>query len=395
MSDWTPRSPKPLQWWLEDLAHRVVDGIAARLSGSQAFHLGEMLGGLTWRILPQRRRVVMRNLRIATGGTKTREEITSLARESFRRTGANLITVAQTAQVPPGRLSEVVRLKNREVLVAALEKNKGLVLLLTHMGNWELLSRIVHFFPEGTPSGAFYRPLNNPTLDNRVRARREADGVQMFSKGDNPLHVAAFLRKGAVVGILADQRVGTQGERVRFFGRLTRASPLPALLARRVRCPVLALSLTCVKPGQWEAEFLTVEDPPDTTNSMKALESAMRRSLVDVFWFQDRWKTYLTPDRTPADWLGDGSSADGHRHRALIVIPKGESSWSPPTDWLHPDIAYETINLPETTTASLRSRLSELEWSAPMPIDFILTRNASRTLQKACRAESIHLVSLP
>lgn len=395
MSDWTPRSPKPIQWWLEDVAHRMVDGIAARLSGPQAFRLGEMLGGLAWLILPKRRQVVMRNLRIATGGTKTREEIISLARGSFRRTGANLITVAQTAQVPADQLGKVVRLKNRELLVEALEKKKGLVLLLTHMGNWELLSRIVHFFPEGTPSGAFYRPLNNPTLDDRVRARREADGVQMFSKGDNPLHVAAFLRTGAVVGILADQRVGSQGEPVRFFGRLTRASPLPALLARRVRCPVLALSLACVKPGEWEAEFLTVEDPPNTTNSMMALESAMQRSLVDVFWFQERWKTYLTPDRTPADWLGEGSSAEGHRHRALIVAPDGESTWSPPAAWIHPDISYETIRLGETTTATLRSRLRELEWSAPMPVDFILTRNAPRALQKACRAESIHLVSLP
>jgi KDO2-lipid IV(A) lauroyltransferase len=395
VSDWSPRSPKPLQWWLEDVAHRLVDGIAARLSGPQAFRLGEILGGLAWHILPKRRCIVTRNLRIATGGTKTREEITSLARESFRRTGANLITVAQTAQVPPERLGEVVRLKNREVLVKALDKKKGLVLLLTHMGNWELLSRIVHFFPEGTPSGAFYRPLNNPSLDNRVRARREADGVRMFSKRDNPLHVAAFLRKGAVVGILADQRVGLQGEPVRFFGRLTRASPLPALLARRVRCPVLALSLACVKPGEWEAEFLTVEDPPDTSHGMKALESAMQRSIVDVFWFQERWKTYLTPDRTPADWLGDESSAKDHRHRALLVIPEGESLWSPPSAWLHPDIAYETIHLRETTTASLRTWLRELEWSAPMPIDFILTRHASSALQKACRAESIHLVSFP
>jgi Kdo2-lipid IVA lauroyltransferase/acyltransferase len=395
VSDRTPRSPKPLQWWLEDIAHRVLDVISARLSGPQAFHLGEMLGGLAWRILPKRRCIVIRNLRIATGGTKTREEIISLARESFRRTGANLITVAQTAQVPPERLSEVVCLTNPEVLAEALAKKKGLVLLLTHMGNWELLSRIVHFFPEGTPSGAFYRPLNNPTLNNRVRARREADGVQMFSKGDNPLHVAAFLRTGAVVGILADQRVGPQGEPVRFFGRLTRASPLPALLARRVRCPVLALSLTCVKPGSWEAEFLTVEDPPNTTNSMLALESAMQRSLVDVFWFQQRWRTYLTVRKTPAAWLGEGSSAEGHRHRALIVIPGGESSWAPPATWLHPDIGYETIHLQETTTASLRQRLRELEWSAPMPVDFILTRNAPRALQNACRAESIHLVSLP
>ena len=395
MSDWSPRSPKPLQWWLEDLAHRLADGIAARLSGPQAFHLGEALGGMAWHILPKRRRVVTRNLRIATRGTKSREEITALARASFRRTGANLITVAQTAQVPANQLGHVLHLKNRELLLEKLRENKGLVLLLTHMGNWELLSRIVHFFPEGTPGGAFYRPLNNPTLDARVRDRREADGVRMFSKGDNPLHVAAFLREGGVVGILADQRVGPKGEPVRFFGRFTRASPLPALLARRVRCPVLALSLTCAKPGAWEGEFLPVENPPNTTHCMDSLESAMARGLVDVFWFQDRWKTYLTPDRTPADWLGDGSSVEGCRHRALVVTPEREPDWTPPAAWQHPDIGYETVRPAGSSLSSLRAQLREWEWSAPLPIDFVLTRNAPRPLQKACRAESIHLVSLP
>jgi KDO2-lipid IV(A) lauroyltransferase len=127
----------------------------------------------------------------------------------------------------------VIHVENIELLEQSLAGGKGVVLLLSHMGNWEILSRLVHFFPRGSKAGAFYRPLNNRLLDKRVLDRRQADGTRMFSKGDNPLHVAGFLREGGIVGILADQRVGHQGELVEFFGRITRASPLPSLLARR------------------------------------------------------------------------------------------------------------------------------------------------------------------
>lgn len=394
VSEWTPPTPKPLQWWWEDAAHRVIDGVASRLSGPQAFRLGELLGELAWHILPKRRHIVLRNLRIATGGTKSREEIQRCARQCFRRTGANLISVARTAHVTPDQLGTVLKVKNDHLLVEALGEGKGLVLLLTHMGNWELLSRLCHFFPPGTPSGAFYRPLNNPRLDERVRQRREADGVRMFSKRDNPLKVAGFLREGAVIGILADQRVGPKGEATRFFGRYTRSSPLPTLLARRAKCPVLALSLVCAKPGVWEAEFKEVGDPPHTAHAMQALESAMAASLVDVFWFQERWKTYLAEAMPPAAWIADGSSRDGMRHRAVRWLPKGDEDWQLPDGWDHPDIHYETITGDLPSIGAWRARLRELEWSAPLPIDFLLTRHAPAILRRACKAEAIPLVSL-
>ena len=136
----------------------------------------------------------------------------------------------------------MIAIENLDLLEQALAGGRGVVLLLSHMGNWELLSRIIHFFPKDSKAGAFYRPLNNRLLDERVLARRQADGTRMFSKHDAFHQVASFLRERGIVGILADQRVGGHGELVRFFGRLTRASPLPSLLARRSKSSVLALS---------------------------------------------------------------------------------------------------------------------------------------------------------
>jgi Kdo2-lipid IVA lauroyltransferase/acyltransferase len=405
---------KPVRWRLECLGHVVVEWLAGVLPGAWAFRLGEWLGALAWHLYPARRKLVMRNLRIAFAGEKPAAELDALARENFRRTGGNLISVAHTARVKPEHLPKVLRVCNLDLLEKSFAQGKGVVLLLSHMGNWELLSRMVHFFPKGASAGAFYRPLNNPILDRRVLMRREADGTRMFSKGDNPLHVAGFLRAGGIVGILADQRVGEKGDLVQFFGRLTRASPLPGLLARRVKCPVLALSLRTVAPGRWEAEFIAVDGPPDTGNCMVALEKAIKASPADVFWMHERWKAYVRPRHAPCDWLENATSAEGRGHRALIWMADVPDGWKPPDAWFHPDVTHELALteamaipawLPQNTVVhrvehtddphQLAAQIREIDGSHPLPIDYIVTSKSASALRAAGEREQIRVIQLP
>jgi KDO2-lipid IV(A) lauroyltransferase len=269
-------------------------------------------------------------------------------------------------------------------------------------------------FPPGSRAGAFYRPLNNHLLDARVLARRQADGTRMFSKRDNPLHVAGFLRAGGIVGILADQRAGKLGEPAVFFGRLTRASPLPSLLARRSKSSVLALAVTTEKPGKWLARFIPVASPPTTAHCMVALERAMKAGPVDVFWFQERWKVSLRPPRTIRDWLGPEALAGSRPLRGLLWLAGVPSEWRVPADWVHPAVVYEVALttgqtppewLPESTRVhpvpagvdrdTLQKAIAGIDASTALPLDYILTTGASKALVKAGRREAVPVVSLP
>jgi KDO2-lipid IV(A) lauroyltransferase len=387
--------------------------LAGLLPGRWVFRLGEWLGVLAWHILPVRRRIVLRNLRIAFAGEMTLAEIHALARESFRRTGANLVSAAHTARLAPEKLHEIIHIENLEVLESELAKGRGVVILLAHMGNWEVLSRFVHLFPPGTQTGAFYRPLNNPLMDERILRRRQADGTRMFSKRDNPLHVAAFLRQGGLVGILADQRVGSSGEAVEFFGRHTRASPLPSLLARRAKCPVLALALNFAGPGRWRAVFTEVEPPPNTSHCMRTLEQAMKVDPADVFWLQDRWKLHFRAPLTIRDWLGPGSITESKPHRALLWLAAAPTLEALPERWCHPAVNYEVAltthqnppcGLPESARIhqvgpaadrrSLFAALQQIDGSDALPIDFILAPKWVPGLAAAAKRLAIPIFSL-
>lgn len=384
------------------------------LPGPLVFRFGELLGGLAWHLLPQRRKIVLRNLRIAFAGEKALPEIHQMAKETFRRSGANLVSVAHTTRLSPEQVRKVVTVENMQLLEEAQARGKGVVLLLAHMGNWELLTKLIHVFPPGSKCGAFYRPLNNPLLDARVLAQRQADGTRMFSKRD-PFHeVTKFLREGGIVGILSDQRVGMQGEVVPFFGRLTRATPLPSLLARRAKAEVLALSLVTTAPGKWKAVLHPVASPPTTAHCMAALEDAMKASPADVFWLQERWRTFVKKFRPFTKWLEPAVTGGAKHHRALIWISPATQDWKPDDAWFHPDVIYEAAvpadvmvpewlspetkihRLPPPESASdTHHALSGIGASDVFPIDFILTRKAPPALVLAAGSELIQLVSLP
>lgn len=411
MSLKTHQASKLLQWRLECIGHSLIEGLAGCLPGPWVFRLGEAIGGLVWHFMPLRRKIILKNLRIAYAGEKNLLELQQLAKDSFRRTGANLISAARTARLTPQQLGSVIHIENLELLEQAMAGGNGVVLLLTHMGNWELLSRLVHLFPPGARAGAFYRPLNNILLDDRILARRQADGTRMFSKRD-PFHqVTGFLREGGIVGVLSDQRVGLQGDLVQFFGRFTLASPLPSLLARRSKSEVLAMSLITDAPGKWRVVFVPVIGPPTTPNCMAALENAMKASLIDVFWFQERWKLY---HQAIGDWLGPNTQPGAKPHRALLWLTDAMESFELPAAWIHPDVVYEVALtagrvrpawLPESTRihtleagsdrATLQQAIADIDCSTALPLDFILTRDASKELVKACRREAVPIIPLP
>ncbi|MEO5917671.1 MAG: hypothetical protein ABIS50_25800 [Luteolibacter sp.] len=406
--------PNLWKWRLEWLAQTGIEKLAGILPGPLVFRIGEVLGGIAWHFMKERRQVVLRNLRIALHGEYDLEALRIMARKSFRRTGANLFSALHTAGLTAERIGSVVTVENPELVEEAVRRSPGVVLLPCHMGNWEILTRIHRTFPPGHANGALYRPLNNPLLDARVLAQREMEGTRLFSKRDSFHVITGFLREGGILGILADQRVGPQGELVRFFGRLTRASPLPSLVARRSKSQVLGMSLITESPGKWRIRYHELNGPATTANCMDAIERSMKASPLDVFWLQERWKMYLRPTRSVKEWLGPDLPGSGKPHRALLWLPGTHANWQLPDEWTHPDVIYEVVPtlggplLPRSFEKlylhagpdrddrdSLMKYLETIDASAALPIDFILTCGASKALAKAARRLSIPLVSLP
>lgn len=403
-----------LKWRLEWGAQTAAEQIIARLPGTWVFRMGQGVGRLLWHLMPSRRRTVIKNLRIVLATEEPMERIEQVARESFIRSVANLLSAVHTAHLSSKVLESRIHVENPEVLAAVTSGGKGCVLLPPHMGNWEILSRITRLYPEGHELGALYRPLNNPYLDARLAARRQSEGTRMFSKRDSLLAITSFLKEGGLIGVLADQRVGYQGLSANFFGRLTRVSSLPQLLMRRCKVPGVAVSIRTTAPGRWALKYHPVAEPRDTAACADAIECAMRESLVDVFWFQDRWKCYFSEDHALRSWLGDEHvRSKKSPHRALIWLVDAPLSVPLPDEWQHPDVAYELVLgegqqapswaadsarihrvAPASGSRALRAQLRSIDRAWVVPVDFVWHPQENPLLKQACHREGLIWVSI-
>jgi KDO2-lipid IV(A) lauroyltransferase len=378
---------KRLSWRVEAGAHSLVAVMMCALPAASVFRVGEFLGHVIWPFMKLRQYNITRNLRIASAPLDP-VKAKQMAKASFIQSVANLMSSSISSKAKGGTTREMLEIENPELLEEAAAEGRGVVLLLAHMGNWELLTRLQTFFPEGVKCGGFYRPLNNPILNERVLKERQAAGATLFSKRDSLHQVGSFLRENGVIGILADQRVGMQGEVVSFFGRLTRVSPLPSLLVRRCKSEVLALSLTTVAPGKWRAKYHKAERPYHSANCMAALETAMRASLLDVFWLQERWKIYLSNSGDPSRWLKKEESRGLKPHRGLVWQGANELPEDLPKGWDHGDIEWEFLR------GRSPADIDEIDRSKPLPIDFIVIFEGHRLLRRYAKQLRIPVLKI-
>jgi lipopolysaccharide heptosyltransferase II len=279
------------------LVYRLFSGAVALLPLPLGFTLGRILGTLAYHLAAPYRRLVMQNLRIAFEGEKSPAEMRRLAREHFAMLGANLLASFKLATMSREAISARVAIENMEALHKAAEPGKGVVLVLSHLGNWELLAHIVPHGPPGRLVGTVYQPLGNRFFDQHVNAARARFGLVGFSRRKGFGEPIKFLRDGNVACVLVDQHAGDGGIWTPLFGRLASTSPLAATMAVRTGAPLIAVAVYTTGCARWR---LVVSEPlpretsdPDrlTAEINIALEKEIRVSPADWFWVHARWKT--------------------------------------------------------------------------------------------------------
>jgi KDO2-lipid IV(A) lauroyltransferase len=388
-----PTPARRLQWHLETLAYRVFEQSLSLLPLPWLARIGRAAGAVAYPLIGKRRRIVERNLRIAFAGERSANEQTKLAREVFRRSGANLICSLGTAANDGHSLEASITMRDEKIFWEAHARGKGVIAVLAHMGNWEALAQwIPRLLPPDVKVANIYRPLNNPIMDGRLLAMRGRHGLKMFSKDDNPLAMAAFLRGGGVLAILSDQRAGKIGEHAPLFGRNASVTPLPAVLARRTGAALIGVSLRTVAPGRWELGFHAADAAePSTGHVMELLERVMRVSPEDVFWMQDRWKVQRTQPHLPAGKLPRGFCAPATKRRRALLWPDAQGQLPVPPTAVPDDVTHES--LPRFAGEATEAFLHRVDAAADLPLDYVVAAAPDAKLRQACRKLGLALVN--
>src|SRR5438128_6118760 len=317
--------------------YRSGSAIARALPLPLLFILGECLGFCAWIVLGKYRRLAQRNVDIALRNEKSLGELRRLVRRHFQRLGANLLCSIKLTAMQLEKMAIRIEAENLDFIHRELRAGRPVVLILSHLANWELFAHILPKYIGYVRNSTIYQRLGNRFIDEHVRRVRGRAGVEMFDRKKGFDQAIKLLRGGGAIGILSDQHAGDHGVWVPFFGRLASTSPLPALLAKRTGAALVGVAIYTDGRARWRI----VASPALTDNqesvgcltaqTNQVIEQQIRRAPGDWFWVHNRWKTpkpnfllerykrsvYLPPNVSAQDlkpfrilirssnWLGD------------------------------------------------------------------------------------------
>lgn len=188
---------------------RAVEHAVPALPGVLDAPVSEVAGTLAWLASPRARAAVRSNLAVVA------PERAGLARRVFVGQVRNYVETFRLLRLDRERLGQMVELEGWPELSRAHARGRGIVLASAHLGPVVLSGQAL------AARGLDVAVLVEPKADHLGRVidrARSSMGIRTIET-TSAVGIGRVLRRGGVLGFLADRAITGVGERVPFFGR--------------------------------------------------------------------------------------------------------------------------------------------------------------------------------
>ena len=296
---------KPYRFFLY-LLLRLLHVIILILPYRLAVFLGNFFGGLAYHVLLKYRKIALENLRGAFRGEKSEKELRRIAKGVFRNLG---MTGAECLSLHKFNRESVKRLMVEDdfrPIKDVLSKGKGVIIIASHFGNWEMSSICGANF--GLDATIIGKRIYYPPYNKFLASIREDKGVKILYRDDKNIlrKSLAVLKANNVLGIVVDQDIDSvDGVFVDFFGRPTYTPTGAATMAMLSGAPLLPtftvrekgkIRLLVDRPIYFEKTGDRKKDILDCTQKCSDVVERYIRMYPSLWaWLHKRWKT--RPDK--------------------------------------------------------------------------------------------------
>jgi len=231
---------------------------------------------------------------------KSREEAALITKRVFTNMCRNAIEWISIYKLNKKNVDKWITIEGLDKVDRALSKGKGMLMLASHFGNWELIS--IYFRLKDYPGAVIARRIYFNKYDKFITRLRGSKTVDVIYRDESPKKMLKVLKNNGIMGILADQDMDSvEGIFVDFFGKPTYTAKAPVALALASG----AALLPCFIVRENSHHRLIIEDPIELTVTedkeetikintqkwSKVIESYIRKYPDQWVWFHKRWKT--------------------------------------------------------------------------------------------------------
>lgn len=279
----------------------------AQIPKAYLLFFGKILGNLLYYLALRQRRIVNRNLRFSLVESSP-QQTKIRAKRIFQHFGITILELLQMANLSQQELVSKVRIEGKEILMEALARQKGVVFITAHLGNYEMAAQSIPCIL-GLQMASVAKKMRNVWLNRIIHNIRTRFGNKIiYKKGALP-EMMQTLRQGGIITILMDISRRFDGVEVNFFGHRATATPAAALLG--LRCKSSIIPAFCHRNPK--GELIVQIEPPVEIQRTKDLRSDLRintqlitdrvelaiRNYPEQWnWMLKRWKDFY-PDLYP------------------------------------------------------------------------------------------------
>jgi Kdo2-lipid IVA lauroyltransferase/acyltransferase len=247
------------------------------------------------------RRIAMHNLELAYGDELSATEREAVCRKTFIHLACVMLEIPLLSTLTASNLEQFITFSGTDNLDEVEKKGKGILVMASHFGNWELMS--LAFSLRFRPFNVVVRPLDNPFLDRLIDGVRSRGGNKTIPKSGSAIRILRLLRDGQPVAFLIDQNVDWyEGVFVPYFKELACTTKALATLALRTGLPVFSVYNYRRSDGRYQIVFepevelirtgnLVTDIEENTALFNRIIERYVRSHPEQWFWLHQRWKT--------------------------------------------------------------------------------------------------------
>lgn len=288
---------RPLSWPLLALAYLPLPVL---------YVFARLIYWLLAYVVHYRQKVVLDNLRHAFP-EKTEAEIRRISRQFYWHFAQVMVEILKMASIGAAELSRRLRFANPELLGDYLAQNRQVLVLGSHLGNWEwILGSAAQLFP-GQITGV-YKQLSSRFFEYftlRLRTRLGAGAVPMAG---TLRHLVKHRGQGQEISLLIDQAAGPDDRPywTNFLHREAGFYTSTERLAPQFDCAVLYVGIRRLRRGYYESYFIQLPEgeaikvgasSPEAAQRFPATEAFVRQLEADIranpeqyLWTHRRWK---------------------------------------------------------------------------------------------------------
>lgn len=255
-------------------------------------------------VIGYRKKVIITNL-TKSFPEKSKKEINRIARRYYRHLAYMIIEAVNLRFSPRKRIAKCMGVQNPEVFQQLIDKDRNVLIILGHYGNWEYgCAKIANFDIRTT---AIYKRLSSPIFERFYMEMRSKTGVEPIEMRDTLRKMVEMRDSGRRFALLsvADQ-TPTRSQIhywLTFLNQDTGVFIGSERLAQKFNMAVLYCEIKRLGFSKFDTRVTLITETPNscpehyiTDRFYQLLEASIKDAPENWVWSHRRWKHQRTEE---------------------------------------------------------------------------------------------------